>query len=273
LRAFARNFFAYVMLPWANRKKLRSAPVSTEWKRLIETYCPLFHRLAGADQNELEAHLQVFMAEKKFEGCGGLVMSDEIKVCIAAHACLLLLHRQTDCYPSLKSVLVYPNTYVVPTTRHVGGGIMEEVHQQRAGESWPEGAVVLAWDVIGNDIRAPERGHSVIFHEFAHQLDFEDGRADGVPLLGRGETIATRRRRYSDWARVMRAEFDLLQAQVNRGESTVLREYGATNPAEFFAVATECFFCLPLALQQRHPELYGEMKWYYQQDPALWNWH
>jgi Mlc titration factor MtfA (ptsG expression regulator) len=207
LRAFARNFFAYVMLPWANRKKLRSAPVSTEWKRLIETYCPLFHRLAGADQNELEAHLQVFMAEKKFEGCGGLVMSDEIRVCIAAHACLLLLHRQTDCYPSLKSVLVYPNTYVVPTTRHVGGGIMEEVHQQRAGESWPEGAVVLAWDVIGNDIRAPERGHSLIFHEFAHQLDFEDGRADGVPLLGRGETIATRRRRYSDWARVMRAEF------------------------------------------------------------------
>ena len=239
----------------------------------METHCPFFPRLPDTDQNELEGHTKVFMAEKQFEGCGGLVISDEMRICVAAHACLLLLHRQTDCYPSLRSVLVYPNVYVVPTTRPVGGGVMEEFHQPRAGESWPEGAVVLAWDVIGNDIRTPESGQNVILHEFAHQLDFEDGRADGVPLLGRGESPATRRRRYDDWARVMRAEFIFLQAQVNRGESTVLREYGATNAAEFFAVATECFFGMPLAMREKHPELYGEMKWYYQQDPALWNWH
>jgi Mlc titration factor MtfA (ptsG expression regulator) len=110
----------------------------------------------------------------------------------------------------------------------------------------------------------------VVWHEFAHQLDYEDGQADGAPVLGRGESLAVRKRRYADWARVMRAEFERLQSQVQRGETTVLRDYGATNPAEFFAVATECFFGKPQAMQQAHPELYGEMRWYYQQDPARW---
>lgn len=260
------------MWPSFKRKKLRAAPLPPEWRRIIETRCPFFHRLLPADRKELEEHVQVFMAEKRFEGCGGLALTDEIRVCIATHACLLLLHRRTDYYPRLRSVLVYPNTYVVPTVRHVGSGIMEESHQQRAGESWAEGAVVLAWDVMCSHIAAPEHGHNLVWHEFAHQLDFEDGLADGVPVLGRGESLPTRKRRYTAWVRVMRAEFAWLQEQVRRGEPTVLRDYGATNAAEFFAVATECFFGRPLALRQEHPELYDEMKWYYQQHPADWDW-
>jgi Mlc titration factor MtfA (ptsG expression regulator) len=108
----------------------------------------------------------------------------------------------------------------------------------------------------------------VVLHEFAHLLDFEDGRADSVPLFGRGESRSVRQRRYAAWSRVMQTEYERFRGQVQRGESTVLREYGATNPAEFFAVATECFFGKPLAMQQQHPELYEEMKWYYQQDPT-----
>jgi hypothetical protein len=252
------------------RKKLRSAPFPPEWRRIIESSCPFYERLPDADRREIEGHIQVFLAEKKFEGCGGLELTDEIRVCIAAHACLLLLHRDTDYYPDLKTVLVYPGTYVVPTTRHVGSGVYEESQQTRAGESWREGAVVLAWDAVLSGIRDPGSGYNVILHEFAHQLDYEDGQADGVPLLGHGESLLEQKGRFAGWSRIMRSEFDQLRVRVERGQNSVLRDYGATNPAEFFAVATECFFGKPQELQQNHPELYGQMEWYYQQDPADW---
>ena len=262
------------MLMWQSRKqnKPQAVSLSAEWLRIMENTCLFFHRLPAADRDELAGHVQQFLAKKRFEGCGGLEMDDRIRICVAAHACLLLLHRPTDCFPRLRSVLVYPNMYVVPTVHHVGSGIMAEVHQQRAGESWPGGAVVLAWDVMCSHIAAPENGHNLALHEFAHQLDFEDGQANGVPALGRGESWPDRRRRYLAWARVMRGEFERLRTQVLRGEATVLRDYGATNAAEFFAVATECFFCKPVALKQEHPELYAEMQWYYQQDPTGWDW-
>jgi MtfA peptidase len=252
------------------RKKLQSALFPPDRKRIVETHCPFYHQLPEPDRRELEGHINVFMAEKKFEGCGGLELNDEIRICIAAHACLLLLHRQTDYYPDLQTILVYPNTYVVPTTRHVGSGVLEESQQSRAGESWREGAIVLAWDAICSGILAPKNGYNVVWHEFAHQLDFEDGQADGVPLLGHGESFSMRKQRYAAWSRVMKMEYERLRDQVQRGERTVLREYGAINPSEFFAVATEYFFGKPHALQQQHPELYAEMSWYYQQDPAHW---
>jgi MtfA peptidase len=252
------------------RKKLQSALFPPEWRKIIETHCPFYFQLPDPDRRELERHIQVFMAEKKFEGCGGLDLTDEIRVCIAAHACLLLLHRHTDYYPGLQTILVYPSTYLAPTIRHVGSGVMEESHQPRAGESWREGAVVVAWDALYSGILAPESGYNVVLHEFAHQLDFEDGKADGVPLLGHGESWSVRKGRYAAWSRVMRVEYERLRGRVQRGESTVLREYGATNPAEFFAVATECFFGKPFAMQQQHFELYEELKWYYQQDPVRW---
>ena len=119
-------------------------------------------------------------------------------------------------------------------------------------------------------ILAPESGCNVILHEFAHQLDYEDGQADGVPLLGRDETYLKRKDRYATWRRIMGTEYERLRVQIQRGESTVMREYGTTNPAEFFAVATETFFGKPQEMQQILPELYDELKWYYRQDPAQW---
>jgi len=255
------------------RKKLLATPFPPDWRRLVEASCPFFHRLVVGDQRELEGYVQIFLAEKQFEGCGGFNVTDEVRLCVAAHACLLLLHRPTDFYPRLRSVLVYPNMYFVPSVRHIGSGILEETQQQRAGESWAEGAVVLAWDVMRDHISNPEHGHNLVWHEFAHQLDFEDGAADGVPVLGRGESFPVRRLRYTGWARVMRSEFEQLRAQLQRGENTILRDYAATNAAEFFAVATECFFGRPQPLRQQHPALYEEMKWYYQQDPAGWDWN
>ncbi|MDE3067906.1 MAG: zinc-dependent peptidase [Verrucomicrobiota bacterium] len=252
------------------RRRLRCAVFPRTWRQILATRCAFYHRLAEPDRRELEGHIQVFLAEKQFEGCGGLVLGDEIRVCVAAYACLLLLHRKTDYYPSLRTVLVYPSAFVVPTLRHVGSGVLEESHQLRAGESWREGAVVLAWDAACGALHAPDNGYNVIVHEFAHQLDYEDGRTDGAPLLGHGESRQAQKRRYADWSRVMRAEFEQLQTRVQRGESSILQEYGATNPAEFFAVATECFFGKPLEMREKHPNLYDQLKWYFQQDPACW---
>jgi len=255
------------------RKRLRSAPFPPEWRRIVESHCLFYERLPKPDRRELEGHIQVFLAEKKFEGCGGLEVNEEMKVCIAAHACLLLLHRKTDYYPDLKTVLVYPTAYVVPTTRHIGSGVFEESQQTRAGESWREGAVVLAWDAVLTGVRNPGSGYNVVFHEFAHQLDYEDGQADGAPLLGHGEPLIEQKRHYAEWSRIMKTEFEQLRARVNLGQHSVLSDYGATSPVEFFAVATECFFSKPVEMRQAHPELYEQMKWHYQQDPAQLGWH
>jgi Mlc titration factor MtfA (ptsG expression regulator) len=253
------------------RKKLQSRPFPPAWNQILEARCPFYRRLPIEDQRELQGHIQVFLAEKSFEGCGGLVMTDEMKVCIAAQACLLLLHRQTDYYPELRSILVYPSAYFVTETRHVGAGVMQESQSSRLGEAWQHGAVVLAWDAVRQGTADPDDGHNLVFHEFAHQLDYEDGSANGAPVLGDGHTSSARKSRYATWARVLSTEFERLRADAQRGQTSVLNEYGATNPAEFFAVATESFFERPREMRQKHPELYKELKQYYLQDPAQWS--
>jgi Mlc titration factor MtfA (ptsG expression regulator) len=226
--------------------------------------------LPEKDRQEVQGHIRVFLSEKGFEGCGGLVMTDEIRVCIAAQACLLLLHRQTDYYPELHSILVHPSTYFVEETRHLGAGIMEEGRYPRLGQAWRHGAVVLAWDAVCQGTADPDDGHNVVFHEFAHCLDFEDGWANGAPVLGDGRAWSKRKSRYTAWARVLSTEFERLRADAQQGKTSVLDRYGATNPAEFFAVATETFFERPREMRDKHPELYEELKQYYQQDPAEW---
>jgi Mlc titration factor MtfA (ptsG expression regulator) len=252
------------------RGRLKSAPFPSGWNRILEDRFPLYARLSVEDRRELQGHIQVFLAEKRFEGCGGLEITEEMKVCIAAQACVLLLHRETDYYPGLRSILVYPTTYFVTATRHVGSGVMEERQDSRLGEAWDSGAVVLAWDAVHGGTAHPEDGHNVVFHEFAHLLDFEDGKADGAPVLAAEVPWYRRRSRYRAWARVLSAEYEQLRAEVAAGEKTAIDEYGATNPAEFFAVATEMFFERPRALQSRHPTLYEELKRFYRQDPLGW---
>jgi Mlc titration factor MtfA (ptsG expression regulator) len=252
------------------REKMKAALFPADWRRTLEERFPLYARLPEADRQELQGHIQVFLAEKSFEGCGGLELTDEMKVCIAAQACLLLLHRDTDYYSGLRSILVYPGTYFVKTTRHVAAGVAEERHDRRLGEAWPSGAVVLAWDAVHCGTANPDDGHNVVFHEFAHQLDFEDGLADGAPLLATEDPWYRRRNRYKTWARVLNGEFEKLRADVVAGKHSALDVYGATNPAEFFAVATEAFFERPRQMREKLPDLYVELKRYYLQDPAQW---
>jgi MtfA peptidase len=244
------------------RRILRALPIPPSWRSILTRNLLVFSRLPPADQAELLSHVQVFLAEKRFEGCAGLQLTDEIRLTIAAQACLLLLHRETDYYPHLSTILVYPSTYLAHEERHLEGPIWEEGGEYRLGHTarWL-GVLVLAWDAAKRGALHPADGQNVVLHEFAHQLDFEDYSTDGAPAL------ATRAE-YLAWARVMSGEFEGLRAAEEAGMPTVLDTYGATNPAEFFAVATEAFFERPSLLRARHPELYAELGKFFRQDPA-----
>ncbi|HEY3254306.1 MAG TPA: M90 family metallopeptidase [Polyangiaceae bacterium] len=242
------------------REALRQQPLSLDERAVLDKNIPYLRGLSSEDRSELEALVRIFLAEKSFEGCGGLVLTDEIKLTIAGQACLLLLHRETDIYPNVDSILVYPSAYRVPTQQHEGMVVIEE-DQARLGESWQRGLVVLAWDHVLSGAEQPRDGQNVVLHEFAHQLDSEDGVMNGTPDLGA-------RARFTAWAHVLGDEFDELSQRLHAGRTSDIDPYGATNPAEFFAVLTEMFFEKPRALQRRHPELYAELADFYKQDPA-----
>jgi hypothetical protein len=245
----------------ARRRRIRARVFPSDWLLILKKNVPLYRRLPDGDKQELEGHIQVFLAEKHFEGAGGLKMSDEIRVTIAAQACILLLHRKTDYYPGLFSIIVYPHEYVARHIEWDETGVVIEGVQSRLGESWRRGAVVLAWDHVRAGAADIHDCHNVVFHEFAHQLDAEDGSVDGSPAL-------PRRSMYITWARILGKEYEDLRKNATHGNRTLLDRYGATNPAEFFAVATECFFKNPVQMKRRHPELYEELRLYYEQDPA-----
>jgi hypothetical protein len=244
------------------RRQLRKKPFPADWIHLLKRNVPFYSHLPDADRQELHGHMQVFLAEKYFEGCAGVAVTEEMKVTIAAQACRLLLHRETDYFPRLVSILIYPTAYLAQHRERNSAGLVTEGIQQRQGESWSHGTVVLSWDDVRAGAADAQDGHNVVYHEFAHQLDIEDGQlADGSVTLPRGSL-------YSAWTRIFSREYRALKKDLAAGRKTVLDSYAATSPAEFFAVATECFFEIPVALKERHPELYAELKLYYKQDPA-----
>jgi Mlc titration factor MtfA (ptsG expression regulator) len=207
--------------------------------------------------------MQILLAEKHFEGCGGIALTDEMKVTIAAQAAILLLgHPKPTYFPKAISILVYPSTYVVQETTR-DGFIETKGQSVRLGESWVRGVVVLAWDQVQRHAGTVGSGHNVVLHEFAHQLDQESGPGTGTPHLAS-------RASYAEWARVMSREYEALRDKALHHLGDVMDSYGATNPAEFFAVATETFFTNPHALKRTHTELYEELKDYYRLDPASW---
>ena len=237
------------------RRRALAVPFPDEWLATIQKNLPPYAKLAPEMQQQLQNYSQKFLYDKSFEGCGGLILDDEIKVTIAAQASLLLLNRKVRCYPKLFSVLVYPSTYVA----------RDELDRKsvRLGESWRTGAVVLAWDSVKRGATNFADGHNLVIHEFAHQLDQEDGVGDGAPILDGHSS-------YAVWAEVLSGEYERLRKRVSKGKKSVMDAYGATNPAEFFAVASETFFEKPQQLSRNHPELYDELRRFYQVDPLEW---
>jgi Mlc titration factor MtfA (ptsG expression regulator) len=243
------------------RQKLRSKALKPEWETVLKKNVRFYNYLTPDMQKQLHGLIQIFISEKIFEGCGGLELTDEIRVTIAGQACILLLGRETDIYPTLRTILVYPHAYFAPVRQRMADGSIIEGIQPRLGESWLRGQVVLAWDEILEDTHDIHDGHNLVFHEFAHQLDNESGAAEGAPEF-------SQRSRYTVWARVLTREYNQLIADIINNRQSLLDTYGATNPAEFFAVVTEFFFEKPVQLKKLHPELYEQFRIYYTLDPV-----
>jgi Mlc titration factor MtfA (ptsG expression regulator) len=244
------------------RRRLKDRLFPLDWIVIIEQNIPFYKRLPESLRKRLYGHINVLLAEKKFKGCGGLQLTDEIKITIAAQAALLLLNERGNYFSKLRLILVYPSAFIANKTTSFGEQYLEE-KQVKTGESWHIGIVVLSWEDVKYDAMAWKDGRNVVLHEFAHQLDQEGGSASGVPIL-------EKRSDYVTWARVFRKEYEKLCRELEQGLETVIDEYGATDPAEFFAVVTETFFEKPFQMKRQHPELYKELKRYYKLDPTEW---
>lgn len=238
------------------RGEIASQPLSESDRSYLMKEVPLYEMLPQAQKERLDGLIQVFLYEISFEACGGLPeVTREMQLSIASQACLLLLDSGYENFGKLRSVLIYPSTYVV---REEYG-----MSDARLGESWQTGSVVLSWSSVEQSSRNEEDGLNLVLHEFAHQIDQFDGVADGLPLLKSRED-------YAAWSEDFSESYERLCEEVEKGQRTVLDEYGATNPAEFFAVATETFFEKPKAMEREHPEVYSHLKVFYGLDPLRW---
>jgi len=254
-------FLVKYILAKKQRLKLLKMPLKPEFEKILLKNIPPYKRLSEKMRKELQGLVNIFLYEKEFEGCGGLELTDEMRITIAGEACLLLLNRNlTDCFPDLQTILVYPTAYVASGAEIIGGRRVENAVTTRAGESWQNGAVVLAWDHIKHGAQDCNDGHNVVLHEFGHQLDQESGAANGAPPL----------KTYHTWTQVMGNNFQELCEKVEEHRKDVIDPYGATNPAEFFAVTTETFFEKPEKLKKEHPKLFQQLQKYYQVNPIEW---
>ncbi len=235
------------------RKKIFGLTTPSRWVAYIKQNVAVYQHLPPQLQEELLGHVNVFLAEKYFSCHAGLEITDEIRVTIAAQACLLLLNRKTDYYPHLKTIKVYPTGFKNPNHEKPG---------HHLGESWVRGPVVLSWADSKHGGMNAKDGNNVVIHEFAHQLDQLDGAGDGRPLIDSAHL--------KSWGKVMSKEFTSLIVKAKLRKRAFFNHYGATNPAEFFAVITEHFFEQPKTFLKKHPDLYQTLQAYYRLDPASW---
>jgi len=241
---------------------LKNTDFDQQWKNILSSNLALYEKLPGALKEKLHGLINVFLSDKVFSGYNGLEVTDEIRVTVAAQACLLLLNRDGDLYPSLKNIYMYPSAFKSLQPTYDGPvKVMEE--SIRIGESWHLGHVVLSWHHSQQGGRNDHDGHNVVFHEFAHQLDHQDGAIDGTPILDETDS-------YKDWSDVFSEEFNALRKKVSSHRKSLIDYYGATSEGEFFAVVTELFFEKPVVFKQEHPKLYAELEKFYHLNPAEW---
>lgn len=245
--------------PRYRRKKILSEQFPEQWENILRERLSIYFRMPAHLQQQLRQLVQVFIRDKTFVGCADLEVSEEMKVLIAAQACLLLLNRPTYEYPELQAIYIYPSAFRATHEVHDELGLVSTETRDLLGESWNTGKIILAWDDVDKGVRNFSDGYNVVLHEFAHALDHESGAANGAPLLYTKSA-------YKSWAYVLGEEFEKLQ----QGGDNIIDEYGSSNPAEFFAVATETFFEEPHKMYEHHRELFEQLQQYYRLDPREW---
>ncbi len=244
------------------RERLKAADFNPAWASILQNNLTLYNKLPDELKHKLYGLTNVFLHEKTFSGYDGLEITDEIRVTIAAQACLLSLNRDDALYPSLKNVYVYPGAF--RSEHATSNGVVTSIEKiTRIGESWHRGHVVLSWQHSKQGARGEDDGHNVVYHEFAHQLDHADGAIDGTPVLDGSEN-------YKEWSRVFSQAFFQLREKIAANKGSLIDAYGAVSEGEFFAVVTELFFERPQLFSQEHPELYEELRRYYRLNPVEW---
>lgn len=251
---------------WRLRRAL-AAPLPQSTLDTLARNVAQYRGMPAELQHQLQTLVRQFLHQKTFVGCAGLEITDEMRVTVAGQACLLLLNRPTRVYPGLDTILVYPDAFVAPRKEVDGAGVVHDAARGLLGESWGDGRVLLSWEHVRRDGHHAPGAQNVVLHEFAHQLDSESGSNNGAPYLGSVDS-------YRSWSKVLSHDYEALRHDAMFGhedsQGHVLDRYGATSPAEFFAVATESFFEQPWALAVRHAALFGELGKYYRVDPRAW---
>ncbi|MEZ6123365.1 MAG: M90 family metallopeptidase [Planctomycetaceae bacterium] len=258
-----------MLLGWLRnrrRKSVSGRKFPDTWETILSTNVLNRRFLTGEQRERLRRHILIFVSEKKWEGCGGVTLTDEMKVTVAALAGLMVMGRQEDIYfDQVPSILIYPTGYVAPEVTAGRSGIVRQQQQARLGEAWWRGPVVLSWSETLAGARGESPGRNLVFHEFAHQLDMMNGRiADGTPPMETQD-------QFDRWISVLGPEFDRLVEACRRGHHGIIDCYGATSPAEFFAVLTEAFFERGASLRDHHPEVYAVIRDFYRLETAEWS--
>jgi Mlc titration factor MtfA (ptsG expression regulator) len=242
------------MFSWTRTGRVRRAlarPFPDPWRRLLESSLVHWGMLDVDERTRMEELIRVFLAAKRWQAARDFELTEDIRVLISAMACLLILGLDESYYDTVNWIEVHPTTVVRTGLRGTGvAGVVSDSPLPILGEASFDGPVVIAWDTASVDARHPERGHNVVYHEFAHKLDMGDRLVDGTPRFVDPDS----RQR---WIEVCTIEYD----QIGRGEGgPLLDPYAAVNPAEFFAVVTEVFFDRPGDLELQKPDLYGVLR-------------
>jgi len=239
------------------RKKLIAQPFPRPWQELLHRSLWQYRQLSMPERDKLHECTKVIVGEVNWEGCDGLIVNEDMKVTVAGHASMMLMGTNDYYFDGVRSILIYPREF----GRELKGTVVGET-EIRAGEAWQGGPILLSWHHVLNATE-PGNGYNIIVHEFAHHLDGLDGEMGGTPIF---DSESDQR----SWAEVMAIEFEDLCSAASSGQWTILRHYGAKNRAEFFAVASECFFETPVPMQRTHTELYDLLRRFYRQNPVEW---
>ena len=243
------------------RRAILARPFPPAWLEILARNVRQTAWLSDDEAEAVRAWVAVFLAEKRFEGCGGLEVTDEVRVSIAGQAALVMLGLEGEHLDRLQSVLVYPGDYLAPKSAPLEGGGALEWQEERLGETWAGGSMVLSWPRVVAGGRLRDGPRSVVIHECAHAVDMLDGEVDGIPpLASPGETRG--------WAAAIDDCQLHFEEALDEGRSVPFDDYALESPGEFFAVASECFFQDPHRLARFDAPLYGLLRQAWRQDPA-----
>lgn len=241
------------------RKKLDRKPFPEEWKRILESKVPVYRQLDSRKKDKLRQLVRYFISEKSFEGCAGLELTDDHIVVISALSCVPLLGGVSDLYPNLRAVLLYPGRYHAYYSESGVDGVVTEGVESRSGESWDQGVIVYSWDEILFDLKHPRDGSNIVYHESAHQLDYEWGATM--------EGFSWQKRDKEGIGTVMKREYAAFLARLERGFPVHIDDYAATNIHEFFAVMTETWLEQPRLVHTHYPAVNNVFADFYNLDP------